>query len=192
MQSALSGASPAPVRSPRVESFAASSLGAAFADPPSATSASASSPAIALSPAATQKPSTPSWAAASAAAPAATPSIAVLPPPFDPSRARVEFTVTNAAGGATIRAVQRALARATPHWNRCYRTTLERRGQTVDDQGSLHLTTDQTGNVVGARIDGVDALPHLKQCIAAAAHVHIDGVDTGEATADVRLVLRGD
>lgn len=56
----------------------------------------------------------------------------------------------------------------------------------------MHLTTDDSGNVVGATIQGLDVLPPAKSCIAGAARVHIDGVDTGDAWADVALTFKAD
>jgi hypothetical protein len=109
---------------------------------------------------------------------------------YDPSAARVEYTVTNTGGGTTPRAVQRALARAQGRWTQCYRSALERRGVGVEDQGLIHLATDDTGNVESVRVEGLDAMPRVKQCIASAARVRIDGVDTGVAWAEVRVVLR--
>jgi hypothetical protein len=112
--------------------------------------------------------------------------------PYDPSHVRVEYSVTSAGGGATPRAVQRALGRAHTRWIQCYRTALERRGQGLDDQGSMHLAIDEFGNNVSARIDGLDAMPRVKQCISNASRVHVDGVDLGDAWADVSIALRSD
>jgi hypothetical protein len=95
-----------------------------------------------------------------------------------------------AGGGATTRAVHRALSRATGRWLQCYRTTLERRNQAIDDEASVRLAIDEMGNVVNAAVTGLDAMPHLRPCISSASRVHVDGVDTGDAWADVHLVLR--
>jgi hypothetical protein len=54
----------------------------------------------------------------------------------------------------------------------------------------LHLTTDESGNVVGAQVRGFDAMPGVKSCIAGSARVHIDGVDTGDSWADIQLSFR--
>jgi hypothetical protein len=56
----------------------------------------------------------------------------------------------------------------------------------------MHLTTDESGNVVGARINGFDTMPGVKSCIVGEAHVHIDNVDTGDAWADVQLSFRAE
>jgi serine/threonine-protein kinase len=132
-----------------------------------------------------------------AAADAPRPAAAVAPglpagAPYDASHARVEYSVTSAGGGAAARAVQRALGRAHSRWIQCYRGALERRGQGLDDQGSMHLAIDEVGNVVSARIVGLDAMPHVKQCISNASRVHVDGVDTGDAWADVSIALRAE
>jgi serine/threonine protein kinase len=118
----------------------------------------------------------------------ATPAIATGP--FDPARARVEYNVTSAGGGATTRAVHRALSRATGRWLQCYRTTLERRNQAIEDEAFVRLVVDEMGNVVSAAVTGLDAMPHMRPCISAASRVHVDGVDTGDAWADVHLVFR--
>ena len=112
--------------------------------------------------------------------------------PFDPERAHVDYTVTSAGGGATVRAVQRALQRAQPRWTQCYRGALQRRGASVEDRGSMHVVTDEIGNVLTVTIDGIDTMPHVKQCIQDASRVRVDGVDTGDAWADVRIVLRAE
>jgi serine/threonine-protein kinase len=112
--------------------------------------------------------------------------------PFDPERAHVDYTVTSAGGGATVRAVQRALLRAQPRWTQCYRGALERRGAAVEDRGSMHVVTDEIGNVLTVTIDGIDTMPRVKQCIQDASRVRVDGVDTGDAWADVRIVLRAE
>ncbi len=54
----------------------------------------------------------------------------------------------------------------------------------------MRLATDEAGNVVSTRIDGFDEMPHVKQCIASATRVRIDGVDAGDAWADVQLAFR--
>ncbi|MCL2450529.1 MAG: protein kinase, partial [Polyangiaceae bacterium] len=122
-----------------------------------------------------------------APAPSAAPA---SPEPVDPARAHVEYTVATAGGGATVRAVQRALARARTRWTQCYRSALERAGQRVEDHAALHLVTDDTGNVVSVRVEGLEALPQVRQCIESESRVRVDGVDTGDAWADVRVVLR--
>jgi hypothetical protein len=128
-------------------------------------------------------------AAPTASAPAPT---APAPAAFDPSHAHVDWSVINAGGGATPSAVQRALSRRAGGWNHCYRNGLERRSERLEGAGVMHLTTDETGNVVGARINGFDAMPGVKTCIVGEAHVHIDNVDTGDAWADVQLNFRAE
>jgi hypothetical protein len=111
-------------------------------------------------------------------------------PAFDSERARVSWSVAGAGGGATPAAVERALVRVSGTWTQCYRTALGLRGERVEGSGVLHLATDEAGNVIGARLRGFDAMPGVQSCIANAAHVRIDGVDTGAAWADVELSFR--
>ena len=110
--------------------------------------------------------------------------------PFDPSHAHVDWSVAGAGGGATPGAVQRAVSRAAGGWTQCYRTALARRNERIEGAGTLHLTTDESGNVVGASIRGFDAMPAVKSCITGSARVHIDGVDTGDSWADIQLSFR--
>ena len=85
--------------------------------------------------------------------------------------------------------MQRALARKSGAWTACYRHGLEARGERTAGSGVLHLTTDESGNVVGASMNGFDAMPGVKGCIATEAHVHLDNVDTGDAWAEVQLTF---
>jgi serine/threonine protein kinase len=117
---------------------------------------------------------------------------APVPAAFDASHAHVDFSVINAGGGATPSAVQRALSRKAGGWTHCYRSGLERRAERIEGSGVMHLTTDESGNVVGARINGFDAMPGVKTCIAGEAHVHLDNVDTGDAWADVQLTFKAE
>lgn len=100
--------------------------------------------------------------------------------------------MVGAGGGATPGAVQRALSRHAPSWTQCYRGGLERRSERVEGSAVLHLTTDESGNVVGAQVRGFDAMPGVKSCIANAARVRIDGVDTGDAWAEVQLTFHAE
>jgi hypothetical protein len=56
----------------------------------------------------------------------------------------------------------------------------------------MHVVTDESGNVVGAHLNGFDQMPGVKNCIANASHVKVDGVDTGDAWADVQLSFLGE
>jgi serine/threonine-protein kinase len=112
---------------------------------------------------------------------------APAPPPFDPARAHVQWSVTGAGGGATTSAVQRALSRKAGAWTQCYRSGLERRAERIEGSAVLHVVTDESGNVVGAHVNGFDQMPGVKNCIASASRVKVDGVDTGDAWADVQL-----
>ncbi|MDP9000130.1 MAG: hypothetical protein M3O46_08470, partial [Myxococcota bacterium] len=117
-------------------------------------------------------------------------SIAPPPPrPFDPSHAHVDWSVTDTGGGATSAEVRRAFAHANGAWSACYRDSLRMSGQRVEGSGVLHVITDEIGNVVSAKLAGF-SLPGVERCIASSSSVRIDGVDTGNAWADVRLVFR--
>ena len=85
--------------------------------------------------------------------------------------------------------VQRALARVSSAWSVCYQTALKAAGQRVEGSGVLHLTTDDEGNVVQARLAGF-ALSNVGPCLSASANVRIRGVDTGTAWADINLAFR--
>jgi hypothetical protein len=161
----------------------------ALNDPPTAPEEPQPAPAPTL-PVASPAPTAAAPATVEALAPAPAPTAAATSDSFDPSRSRVDYAVTSAGGGATVRAVQRALARAQSRWTQCYRGALERRDKPVEDRGSMHLVTDEAGNVISAQIEGLDSMPRVKQCIVNASHVRVDGVDTGDAWADVRIVLR--
>ena len=121
-----------------------------------------------------------------APAPAPAPA-APAPAPFDPSHAHVQWSVSGAGGGATASAVQRAFSRKAGAWTQCYRNALERRAERIEGSAVLHVVTDESGNVVGAHLNGFDQMPGVKNCIANASHVKIDGVDTGDAWADMQL-----
>jgi hypothetical protein len=84
------------------------------------------------------------------------------------------------------------MSRVAGGWTQCYRSALIRRSERLEGTAVLHLTTDEAGNVVGAQVRGFDAMPGVKSCIAAGARVHIDGVDTGDAWADVQLNFRAE
>jgi hypothetical protein len=141
--------------------------------------------------------STPATAAPVASAPVAAPSatapaLPAVAAPFDASHAHVEASVLNAGGGATASSVQRAVSRKVGQWTHCYRTALERRNERIEGSGVLHLTTDESGNVVGARMAGFDAMPGVKSCVVNDSHVHFDNVDTGDAWADIQLTFRAE
>jgi hypothetical protein len=91
-----------------------------------------------------------------------------------------------------VGAVQRALSRRAAAWTQCYKKGLERRNERLDGAAVMHLATDDTGNVVSVSVNGFDAMPAVKSCIAGAARVRIEGVDTGDAWADVQLTFRAE
>jgi len=159
--------------------------------PAAATASTAAATAVAPPPTATPPAST----AATPPVPATVVPTAVTAappaaPPFDPSHAHVDWSVAGSGGGATPGAVQRAMSRAAGSWTQCYRSALVRQNQRIEGTGVLHLTTDESGNVVGAQVRGFDAMPGVKSCIAGSARVRIDGVDTGDSWADIQLSFR--
>lgn len=125
-------------------------------------------------------PAAPTAEAATTAAPSAA---------FDPSHAHVQWSVGSTGGGATPAAVYRALSRKAGAWTQCYRNALERRVERIEGAAVLHVVTDETGNVLGARVNGFDRMPGVKNCIANTSHVKIDGVEAADAWADVQLVF---
>jgi serine/threonine-protein kinase len=170
---------------------AAMSPGKTGTIPPAATPTAT---AVTPPPATTAPPpsmTTPTPPATAVVAPTPTPT---PPPPaaapFDPSHAHVEWSVAGTGGGATPGAVQRAISRASGGWTQCYRSALVRQSTRIEGTGVLHLTTDESGTVVGAQMRGLDSMPGVKSCITGSARVHIDGVDTGDAWADIQLSFR--
>jgi serine/threonine-protein kinase len=175
---------------------AAMAPGKTTATGPAATTVSpvTTASAIALPPASTAPPPATTTAAPPVPATVVPTAAPAQPPPaaapFDPSHAHVDWSVAGAGGGATPGAVQRAVSRAAGGWTQCYRSALVRQNARIEGAGVLHLTTDETGNVVGAQVRGFDAMPGVKTCIAGSARVHIDGVDTGDSWADIQLSFR--
>ena len=167
--------------------------------PPATATPPATTTAAAVPPPATTTAAPPATTAAPppvtvATAPPMTPPAQTAPAaaPFDASRAHVDWSVAGAGGGATPGAVQRALSRSAGGWTQCYRAALARRNERVEGTAVLHLTTDEAGNVVGASLRGIDSLPAVKSCVTGSARVHIDGVDTGDAWADVQLSFKAE
>ncbi len=81
------------------------------------------------------------------------------------------------------------MSRKAGAWTQCYRNRLERRAERIEGTAVLHVVTDEAGNVITTQVNGFDQMPGVKSCIANASHVKIDGVDTGDAWADVQLVF---
>jgi serine/threonine protein kinase len=117
------------------------------------------------------------------------PNAPATPPVFDPTHGHVQWSVGSAGGGATPGAVYRALSRKAGAWNTCYRNGLERRAERLEGTAVLHVVTDESGNIVSAHVNGFEAMPGVKNCIANASHVKVEGVDAGDAWADVQLVF---
>jgi hypothetical protein len=100
----------------------------------------------------------------------------------------VQWSVSGAAGGASTSAVQRAFSGKAGAWTQCYRRGLERRAERIEGAAVLHVVLDESGNVVGAHVTGFDQMPGVKNCIANASHLKVDGVDT-DGWADLQLVF---
>ncbi len=133
----------------------------------------------------------PSAGSDEAAEPVAPPAVPPSHDSFDPSRARVEWVVTSTGGGATPAAFRHSLARAAGEWTTCYRDALSRAGRLSSGAGTVRVTTDEEGNVVRAALDGF-TLPGLGPCLDRATRVHVDGVDTGSAWAEIHATFDGD
>jgi hypothetical protein len=122
----------------------------------------------------------------------ATPPTTSAPPPFDPSKARVDWGV-GGVQGTNAGSVRNAVARGAGQWSTCYQNALRAKGTRVDGGGSLSIHTDDTGRITSARVSGLGALPSLAGCIERSVMgLTIAGVDTGEASAVVQITLRPD
>jgi serine/threonine-protein kinase len=185
---------PVPVVPPAPTTLEPVRLAAPSADQPPVPSAVPSASSKTPTSGATAKPPAPPRAPVTVQpAPPAPPATdtASAPPaaPFDYSHAQVQWIVTGAGGGATTGAVQRALSRKAGAWTQCYRSGLERRAERIEGTAVLHVVTDESGNIVGAHVNGFDQMPGVKNCIANTAHVKVDGVDAADAWADVQLAF---
>jgi serine/threonine-protein kinase len=124
--------------------------------------------------------------------PSATPAPSSSAAPLDATNARVDWSVSAVGGGATTAAVAQALGRVSAIYTQCYRGALQRRNERLEGQAVMRLVTDDRGTVTSARVTGLDAMPHVRQCISTASHVRIDGISEGDAWAEVQLVFRVD
>jgi len=188
--------SPATADAPRAAP--ASTSGAFIAAIPSGPAAGPSATTLLPLPAAPPGPDRATPWSGQAPGSGPTPGTAPTPTPtvppaaaFDPTRARVDWTVGATGGGATPAEVRRALARVSAAWVACYQSALRAGGQRADGSGTLHIATDEEGHVTQARLEGF-SLQGLATCMSAATQVRIGGVDTGEAWADVRLAFRAE
>jgi serine/threonine-protein kinase len=116
------------------------------------------------------------------------PAPAPAPPPFDPSGARVEAaSATIQSGGVNSRAVNVVINSAMNAINRCYRNAAT--ASSPEGSRTLHLGTDDSGNVIEARIDG-DLPDQVKPCISQALLRKTVVVDTGVVNATVVLTFK--
>ncbi len=107
--------------------------------------------------------------------PGEAPQVSSMPaaPRLRPSSGRVIWKVAAVGGGATAGGVVRALSRAA--------------GSSVEGAGTLRLTCDDQGRVVGTMFAGID-MPDVVACIrGTATGLTIPNADTGEAWATVAL-----
>jgi serine/threonine-protein kinase len=176
---------PAPVRqarTPRAVSRHAEAppAMAPAAPPPDPVSAPQPPPAIA-------PPPPPSAASTPTAAPIAA---ATPPPAFDLATARVDLGAAVNVDGASAASVNKAIAGAARGLTRCYADALPRMKHPASDTLTLHVETDEDGVITEARLAGDTAgLPG--PCFKAAVlGRRIANVDTGNAGADIPLLLR--
>ncbi len=91
------------------------------------------------------------------------------PKPVVPSDGRVSWGVSAAGGGATAGNVGHALGRTAGAWQRCYQAALAATGARTTGNATLHLTCDDQGRVVGAKLAGFDLGP-VAECIRASSN----------------------
>jgi serine/threonine-protein kinase len=161
----------------------------ATAPPPSIETVASSTPAPAPVPA----PPPPTAIATPAPTPAAPPPPAPAPaaPPFDPSGAHVDIgAVRSNNASATSHDILRALTPLASQISSCYRASLGPAPQIpAVSTGTLHLESDDVGNVTIAKVTG-GAPPAAARCIEAAAKTIRLNVDTGTANSDVPLTFK--
>jgi serine/threonine-protein kinase len=114
------------------------------------------------------------------------------PGAIDVTSARVDWTVSAVGGGATAGAVNLALSRVSGLYTQCYRGALQRRNERLEGQAVMRLVTDERGSVTSAHVTGLDAMPHVRQCISLASRVRVEGITEADAWAEVQLVLHVD
>jgi hypothetical protein len=97
----------------------------------------------------------------------------------------VSIGAVSSPSGISGAAVKNALNGAS--MSRCYRDALKAAGTAASGSGTLSLSMDESGRIVGARLS-TSVLPSMRGCIEAAARgATVRGVDTGDATATVSL-----
>jgi serine/threonine protein kinase len=106
-----------------------------------------------------------------------------------PAALRVKWHVAQVGGGTTSGDVTRAVSRAAAAWNGCYEAALRSRGKRVEGQGTLRLSCDDQGRVVGAKLAGT-GMPDVAACVQnSVTGITIANADTGEAWATVAVTL---
>jgi serine/threonine protein kinase len=154
----------------------------------------------------TVRPSTPDLSRVPPSIPAVSPSpssppLAPPPPPpavtasgpaFDLGAARVEARQPlNVTGDASAAKVASAVGRVSGKLNACYRGALPRLQQPLEGTALLHIETDETGLVTTATLKGPPFVSDIVSCIVASVKTcTIEGVNTGNASADIPLVFR--
>ncbi|MBX3234069.1 MAG: protein kinase [Labilithrix sp.] len=132
-------------------------------------------------------PSSPALSAPVTAAPASSSASARA---FSLERARVDLG-TPVVTGATSASVERAIVPVKSRIDLCYRAALSRAASPVEGAATLHLETDDVGNVRRANVTGALASTDVATCIAkAVTGRRIANVDTGHATAAIPLTYR--
>ena len=195
-------ASPAPTSKPPSSTASARRAdGLKSGAPESSTSArAAASPVpvavvaepLAPSVAPTSSPPAPSPTSAPPIAPTDSPPSPAPPPAapaFDPSSARVVVAGVSNEQAVLKRDVSQAIGRAVGRMTACYQASLRTAATPSSGRGALHVETDGNGTVVRARARASFA-SGLGPCIERAVlGLHVSGVDTGDASADVALAF---
>jgi hypothetical protein len=111
-------------------------------------------------------------------------------PRFDPTSAHVDLGAASHVVGATALSVNRALSGATSQLTACYRAALPKAVGPVDGTAMLHVETDGAGVITDAQLSTALGT-RFAQCAAmAVTGRRISNVDTGNARADIPVVLR--
>jgi serine/threonine-protein kinase len=119
------------------------------------------------------------------------PAVTASGPAFDLAAARVEARQPiNVTGDTSAAKVASAIGRVSGKLNACYRNALPRLQSPLEGAAMLHIETDETGLVTTATLKGPPFVSNIASCIVASAKTcTIDGVNTGNASADVPLVF---
>jgi serine/threonine protein kinase len=120
------------------------------------------------------------------------PAVTESGPPFDLGTARVEARQPlNVMGDTSAAKVASAVGRVSGKLNACYRSALPRLQRPLEGAALLHIETDETGLVTTATLKGPPFVSEVMFCIVASVKTcTIEGVNTGNASADIPLVFK--